>query len=270
MALNGLVNSDPERALPLIEGLLKTASSPKLKERALFVLAQSNLPRGRQVVEQVARGGAGNPDLQLKAIGYIASERRRTDNQQLFREIYGASSDNDVKRAILRAFMASENKEQILQIARTEKYEPLRIDAVQWLGGNGGQAELWQIYQGEQNAEVKERILHSMMAGGSSDRLIEVARTEKDPKLRRTAIHAIASNRTTAGGDALVSIYASETDQGVKRTIMDALRSQNNAKGLVDLARKETDPAMKREIVGRLSNMKSKEATDYLMELLNK
>ena len=28
------------------------------------------------------------------------------------------------------------------------------------------------------------------------------------------------------------------------------------------------DPAMKREIVSRLSNMKSKEASDYLMELL--
>jgi len=36
----------------------------------------------------------------------------------------------------------------------------------------------------------------------------------------------------------------------------------------VDLARKENDPVMKREIVGRLSRMKSKEAADYLMELL--
>ena len=36
----------------------------------------------------------------------------------------------------------------------------------------------------------------------------------------------------------------------------------------MDLARKESDPAMKREMVRRLSNMKSKEAADYLMELL--
>jgi hypothetical protein len=54
----------------------------------------------------------------------------------------------------------------------------------------------------------------------------------------------------------------------VKRSIVDSLRSQRNAKGLVDLARKETDPSMKKEIVSRLSNMKSKESADYLMELL--
>jgi hypothetical protein len=54
----------------------------------------------------------------------------------------------------------------------------------------------------------------------------------------------------------------------MKRSIVDGLGAQRNAKGLVDLARKETDPAMKREIVSRLSHMKSKESADYLMELL--
>src|SRR6185436_8707684 len=83
MAINGLMQSDPERAQPLLENLLKTSSSLKLKERALFVLAQSNSPRGKQVLEQVARGGAGNPDLQLKAISYISAESRKTDNKQL-------------------------------------------------------------------------------------------------------------------------------------------------------------------------------------------
>ena len=41
-----------------------------------------------------------------------------------------------------------------------------------------------------------------------------------------------------------------------------------NQKALVDFARRETDPALKREIVSELSRMQSKEATDYLMELL--
>jgi hypothetical protein len=36
----------------------------------------------------------------------------------------------------------------------------------------------------------------------------------------------------------------------------------------VDLARKESDPVMKKSIVQRLSMMHSKEATDYMMELL--
>lgn len=39
-------------------------------------------------------------------------------------------------------------------------------------------------------------------------------------------------------------------------------------KTLVELARKETDPAMKKTIVERLSMSRAKEATDYMMELL--
>jgi hypothetical protein len=37
---------------------------------------------------------------------------------------------------------------------------------------------------------------------------------------------------------------------------------------LIDVARKEPDLELKREAVRLLSSMKSKEATDYLMELL--
>ena len=45
---------------------------------------------------------------------------------------------------------------------------------------------------------------------------------------------------------------------------------QKNDVALVELARKETNAELKKEIVGRLSLMKSKVALDYLMELLNK
>src|SRR6202040_2968882 len=39
LAINSLMNSDPERAAPLLEKLLKSTNSPRIKERALFVLA---------------------------------------------------------------------------------------------------------------------------------------------------------------------------------------------------------------------------------------
>ena len=75
MAINGLMQSDPERAIPLLEGLLKGSASPKVKRNALFVLAQSNSPKAQPLVEQIARGG-GNPDLQLKAISYMDQRRK--------------------------------------------------------------------------------------------------------------------------------------------------------------------------------------------------
>ena len=77
MALNGLMESDPDRAIPAIENLLKGAQPPRLKQRALFVLAQSGSPKAQQLVEQMARGGAGNPDLQVTAITYLGAAQRR-------------------------------------------------------------------------------------------------------------------------------------------------------------------------------------------------
>ena len=57
----------------------------------------------------------------------------------------------------------------------------------------------------------------------------------------------------------------------VKRQVVNAMFIQNNADSLVAIARKETDPAMKREMVSKLSLMtKNKVAMDYLMEILNK
>ncbi|MDP6579314.1 MAG: hypothetical protein QF681_01555, partial [Vicinamibacterales bacterium] len=66
LAIQGLLRTDPERAVPLLEGLLTGGQSPKLRERALFVLARVDSPRSAELLADVARGDF-TPDLQLKA-----------------------------------------------------------------------------------------------------------------------------------------------------------------------------------------------------------
>ena len=72
-------------------------------------------------------------------------------------------------------------------------------------------------------------------------------------------------------GDALVQIYGTDKDPAVRRTVLDGLFVQGNAAALVDLARKEQDQTMKKEIVSKLSVMGSKDPAvmQYMMELLN-
>jgi len=74
----------------------------------------------------------------------------------------------------------------------------------------------------------------------------------------------------SATGAALAEIYSSQRDTGIRRAAVQGLFVQNNAEALVALARKETDPAMKKELVQRLSLMKAKVALDYLMEVPGK
>jgi len=269
MAINGLMQSDPERAIPLLESQLKGSASPKVKRNTLFVLAQSNSPKAQALIEQIARGGA-NPDLQLKAINYMDQRRKPNNNAQILAEIYAATSDVAVKRAILQAYAGARDKDRLLQAAKAEKSPELREFAIGALAGNNGNPELWQLYQTETTSEGKIQLLRYMYSNGNADKLLEVVRTEKDPKVRADAMRVLASQKAGITGDTMVSLYNAEQDPQIKQSIVNGLYSQRNAKALVDIARGEKDAKMKLRIVERLSNMKNKEAQDYLEELLKK
>lgn len=207
MAINSLMNADAERAIPLVEGILKGSSAPAVKRNALFVLAQNKSPRAQQVLIEYAKGGT-NPDLQLNAIQFVGQSFTKENQQQLV-GIYSSSGDTRVKNAILQSLMTSR----------------------------------------------------------ANDALLNIAKTEKDPALRSAAIRYLASIRTVPV-EGLLELYAG-ADAQTKRDIVDGLMSRRDAKNLVDLARKEADPAMKKTIVDRLGSMRdSKEAMDYMVELL--
>jgi tetratricopeptide (TPR) repeat protein len=265
IALEGLVQSDPDRAFPILEQLLKKAQSPNFKKRAIYVLALNNSPRAQQLLEQIARGG-GNPDMQMTAIQYLGRSGKGANKSQVLFDIYNSSSDANVKGAILRALLSNRDKDHLLQIAKSDKSADMRSEAVRMLGSMAAAPEMWALYQSETDPTVKRTLLDCM--SGSTDRLIEVAKTEKDAKLRQSAILRLGSVKAAGTGDALVQIYGAEQDVKVKRTIIDVLYSQHNAGALVTIGRKDPDLEMKKTIVRRLVDMKSPEATQFLEEIL--
>lgn len=204
MAINSLMSADPDKAVPLLEGILKGNSSPKIKDRALFVLTQNRSAQAQKVLIDIAKG-AGNPDLQIRAIRDLGISGVDDARQQLV-SIYGSSNDSAVRQQVIQSLMIARATEALFNIVKNEKEQQLHVDAIRQLG-----------------------ILHA--------------------------------------SDQLMQLYAGETS-GNKREIINALFIAGAAKDMIDLARKESDPAMKKYIVGRLSMMQSKEATDYMMELL--
>ena len=265
-AIQGLQHQDPEQAIPMLEKLLQGTSSPRMKERVLFVLAQSNAARARQVMTTVARGGS-NPDLQMKAIQYIGMQGSQP-NRQLLGEIYTSSTDVDVKRQILRAYMMAGDRERVLAAATSEKSPQLRAEAMRQLGMMGAGDEVWQLYQKETDAQVRGQIIQGLFMAGDSTHLLEVANNDASPDLRRRAIQHLGMMGRERTGDAILNIYNRQTDVGVKEAAIDALFIQQNAETLVALARKETDRDLKRRIVAKLALMPSPVARDYMLELL--
>jgi tetratricopeptide (TPR) repeat protein len=269
LAIQGLQHSDPEQAIPLLEKILGSSNGPKVKERALYVLALSSAPRAQEILLSIAKGG-GNPDLQRKAIEYLATHSRR-DGRSRLEEVYRATGDPDVRIRVLRAYMSAGDRARLLAAAQTEQNEEVRLAAIRYLGASGATAELGQLYDKETSKAIRLQIVRTLGSAGAVEPLQQIARAETDAEIRLQAIRSFASVGRERSGTVLQDMYAKETTPEGKRAIIQALHAHNNAEGLVAVARRESDPKLKEDIVRRLSTMtKSKVALDYLMELLNK
>lgn len=268
MAIQGLMNSDPERAMPLLEKVINGSGTPKEKSRALFVLAQSGSPQGREIIGRIARGQS-NPELQREAIKYLGLFGG-AQSRQIMAEVYASNPETSVKRAIIRAYMLGGDKERLFAAAKSEKDESLRREAIRNLGLVHGISELEQLYQMEASTDLRREILQAFFLAGESGKLVQAAQSEKDPQLRLAAIRNLGLIHSDESAKALQTIYSKETDRDLKEEVLNAYFLQGNASALVAIARNEKDPELKKTAVSKLSLMHSKEATDYLMELLQK
>src|SRR5713226_2302627 len=111
LALQGIMNGDPQKGISILENILNGSGTPKLKSRALFMAAQSGKPESREILAKIARG-QNNPELQRKAVEYLGlfggSEARKT-----LAEVYASTGDASVKHAILRSYMIGGDRERL-------------------------------------------------------------------------------------------------------------------------------------------------------------
>jgi hypothetical protein len=267
MAINSLMHTDPERAFPLVEKVVRNGkNSKKVRERALFVLSQSSSAKAQALLADIARGNA-NPDLQKDAVRYLGISGSAT-SRQLLADMYASVNSENVKKEIIRAFMLSGDKTRVLAAARTEKDPELREEAIRNLGIMGGRAELAQMYAAETNPEVKEAIIQALFISGDTEKMAELARTEKDPDLREDAIKKLGLMGSKTA-PLLLSLYGSETNVEVKDAVIDALFLQGNARALIDISKRETNKDLKREAMKKLSLMQNDEALEYMLQILN-
>ena len=266
IALNGLMQSDPERAIPILDKLLASKNSSKLKDKALFILAQSQSSQATEILTRVARNGT-DADLQRRAVRYLGINGGDR-NRKLLSDIYGSTSDIELKKSILKAYMISGDSSRLLTLAKGESNPDLRMEAISQLGILGARDALAELYTTESSVDVKKKIIQAMFIGGNAEKLYDIARNEPNETLKLTAIRNLGLLGGGRAGEMLVTLYNSDTRPELRRTVINSLFIQGNAKALVALARAEKDPHMKKEIIQKLSLTGSKEATDYLMEYL--
>ncbi|MBL8231630.1 MAG: HEAT repeat domain-containing protein [Bryobacterales bacterium] len=269
LAANGIVQRDPVKAVRVVEEVLASKISPPVKERALFVLAQSNSPEASKVLLRVART-AGNPDLQYKAAEYAGYGASGEVGRTLAR-LYTDTSDGQLKRAVVRGLTAARERASLVSIARADQSPVLRREAIRGLGTLGAEADLWQILQSEPVAEPRAEIARAIpVRRDNAGRFIEAAKAEEDPRAKREWIRQLGNVRMAMVTEGLLRIYSSSQDTSVRMAVLESLHNQNDARALVAIARSENNPQMKHTAVSLLARMQSKEAADYMMEASSK
>jgi hypothetical protein len=270
LALNSLMQSGDANALPILQHILEGQQSERVKERALFVLAQDQAKPAQDLLAQIIRGER-DPKLQVKAIRLLAVSKG-SQTAGTLADIYSKSSNPEVKKAVLDSYLIMGAPDKLQQVVQHESDPELMHHAISRLGALGAVSQLSSLYQSTTSKEVKASIIHAFVAAGSkgADALSAIASSEQDPDLRSKAIRNMGINHGTAGVSALMGIYSKSSDEESKKAVIDALFLAGDAHDLVALARSEKTPSARREIVGKLALIHDKEATDYMMEVLNK
>ena len=189
LAIAAMQNSDPDRAIPLLENVLKASNPLQLKKRALFVLAQNDRPAAHQILVNYAKG-SGNPDLQIEAIRYLSARKQQTTANEL-QDIYNSTQDIDVRRAVLDGFANSGNKVALVRFASDPSVDTRRI-ALNNLGSANllTPQELMAFYQKEDNKDLRMSIVDRCGIDAGARSLAQVIKTEKDPAVRQQAIRS--------------------------------------------------------------------------------
>lgn len=270
LALSSIMQGDNANALTILQQILEGQHSERLKERALFVLAQDQSKPARDLLGQIVRGEK-DPQLQIKAIRLLAAAQG-SGSAEILDSIYTKSGDHSVKKAVLDSYLVMNTPEKLVQAAQHESDPELARHAVSELGAMGAVSQLSEIYKATSSKELRSAIINAYVAAGSNgaQALNAIAASEQDPELRRRAIRNMGAAGSPAAIPVLLAIYSKSSDEESKKAVADALFVAGDVHDLVALARNEKDAEAKKNIVGKLAVMHSKEATDYMLEILNK
>ncbi|HET9184148.1 MAG TPA: tetratricopeptide repeat protein [Candidatus Angelobacter sp.] len=267
LALQSLMNAEPDKAVPMLDKIIRGNYSPRLKDKALFVLSQNSSSQAQQILLSLAKAN-NDPELQKRAIRYLGMGGSR--NNAVLKQIYDGTTNVSVKKAVFQGWLMSGDKQDVLAVARTETSPELRREAIRYVGMMGGREELRAIYNSARDASTRREVVRAMLLCGDAPDLEEIVNIEKDPEVLEQAINTLGMVGGEGSMAALTKIYNSHSDLATKRRVINAMFLHGSAKEMVAMARKETNPELKRDWIQKLSLMNSPEVTEYMQEILNK
>ena len=189
-----MANVPTDEATTMLIDLARRGDDLDLRKRAVYALSRSKQPRAATTLREIALDGNAPMELRGDAMQWYMSGagRNADENMSFLKDMYGKSDEQQLKMRVLSQIASRRTEESreflvALAINQRESMEARRV-AVSMMGNV---AQLTTIYDKSPDLEIRRQVLSSlgsMRDNAGIDKLIDVARNEKNLELRKTAV----------------------------------------------------------------------------------
>ncbi|MEP6731386.1 MAG: HEAT repeat domain-containing protein [bacterium] len=226
-AVQALSQSNTERNASALDSILFGSSDNDLRDAALRALANQTVPTARATLRRAAELSTFPVDLRVRAVNYMGYGRRGgADETPYLIGFYAKADHPDVRDAILRTIANQHTPEAtnwLLGIARDKSRDiEVRRQALSAVGQSVRANEssttgidlkallgLYEDFAGQ--LEMQDRVLDVISQRPetlATDKLLQIARTETNPELRRKAVLRVGQRRDPRVRDFLLEVLS--------------------------------------------------------------
>lgn len=189
------VHSD--RALSALDSILHGSKDEEVQEKAIFALANTNTSRGAEILRSYAQSSAP-VELRAKAVFWLGQSARRTpENTAFLQGLFDKTDSDEIRDAIIQAMSEApgdEGARWMLDVVQNTK-QPIEVRkrALFWAAQRHSLDinTLLPLYSKLEDADLKEHfifVLSERREAAATDKLIDIAKNDKDVEMRKKAI----------------------------------------------------------------------------------
>jgi HEAT repeat protein len=171
----------------------------EIRQRILHSLSQMEDPRAYAKLLEIARS-SDDSEVRQQAVHWIG--QRGESALDDLAKIYQANADNEVRSQVLHAYSQMDSPralDRLFEVARSGENSELRQQAIHWLGQKAGERSLAALRDmansSDEDTDVQLQVVHAISQRPASEAvplLIQLARTHRNPEVRRVAIHRLS------------------------------------------------------------------------------
>ncbi len=284
-ALNALMQMNAEQAMPILKRVLarRDKCSEILRRKAVFLVSQRRSDEAANILVEVARN---DPDANTRgeAVFWLSQTNSAIAIDVLEQILTKDPRDDELqKRAIFSLSQTrSPRASAILRdyVRRTDAPTELRADAIFWIGqqrGDDSSPFLRELFPTLDDEELREKVLFSLSQRRSAENATWMLGVAKNPRisgnLRKSALFWAGEAGATVRD--LGEIYDnSATERELRGQVIFTLSQRRNDTAavdkLLDIARKEQDPELRKQALFWLGQSRDPRAAAILEEIINK